>query len=85
MLCSGDIDCYFDAKHIPTKGKKTNIWPFRWGSQQMGITPGHVMLQLVWNKISDLPKREDAAKIPGARISLTNAPQVPLQGPKILS
>ncbi|KAF1970133.1 hypothetical protein BU23DRAFT_475005 [Bimuria novae-zelandiae CBS 107.79] len=54
FLCNGDVNCYYDAKKIPTEGQKTNLWPYRWGSQQMGITPGHVMLQLVWNKTGDL-------------------------------
>jgi hypothetical protein len=51
FLCTGDTDCFFDAKKIPAKGEKTSLWPYRWGSQQLGITPGHVMLQLVWNKV----------------------------------
>ncbi|KAF2688731.1 hypothetical protein K458DRAFT_293128 [Lentithecium fluviatile CBS 122367] len=84
FLCFGDVACYYDAKSIPRAGGKTSLWQFRWGSQQMGITPGHVMLQLMWNKLGDLPKREDAANnIPGPRISLAGGLQVPLQGQQI--
>ncbi|KAJ4348777.1 uncharacterized protein N0V89_010155 [Didymosphaeria variabile] len=88
FLCQGDVDCYFDAKSIPSPKSSSNIWPFRWGSQQMGITPGHVMLQLVWNKIADLPKGEDSEKIPSPRVSLMKGggeqEQARLVGKKIL-
>ncbi|KAF2443382.1 hypothetical protein P171DRAFT_362223 [Karstenula rhodostoma CBS 690.94] len=67
FLCSGDVDCYFDARAVPAPGSSdaTSIWPFRWGSQQLGITPGHTMLQLVWNKIADVEveKRAVAGRV----------------------
>ncbi|KAL1602424.1 hypothetical protein SLS60_005840 [Paraconiothyrium brasiliense] len=85
FLCQGDVDCYFDAKAIPARDATSNIWPFRWGSQQLGITPGHVMLLLVWNKVGDLPKREGVDEIPSPRVSLKVGEQVPLLGKKILS
>ncbi|KAF2682539.1 hypothetical protein K458DRAFT_370502 [Lentithecium fluviatile CBS 122367] len=47
-LCFRDVDCFYDAKKVPTVGENLDLWPFRWGSQQMGITPGHVELQLLW-------------------------------------
>jgi hypothetical protein len=85
FLCSGDVDCFYDAKRIPKNGEKTSLWPFRWGSHQQGITPGHVMLQLLWNRLGDLPKRADAGEIPGPRVSLEGGLQIPLQGQQIKS
>lgn len=59
FICSGDVNCYFDARVVPARGsdEATSLWPFRWGSQQFGITPGHTMVQLVWNKGSAGEKR----------------------------
>ncbi|KAF2640821.1 hypothetical protein P280DRAFT_367209, partial [Massarina eburnea CBS 473.64] len=53
FLCNGDVNCFYDAKKIPASGStdRVSLWPFRWGSQQLGITPGHVQLQLLWNKL----------------------------------
>jgi len=48
----------------------------------MDITPGHVMLQLMWEKIGDLPKREGEKNIPGPRIVVEEGMQVPLLGAK---
>lgn len=83
FLCSGDINCYYDSKKIPSANEKVSLWPFRWGSEQRGITPGHVMLQLMWSKLGDLPKREGVDRIPGPRVELRNGLQVPLQGQQI--
>jgi hypothetical protein len=67
-------------------GQETSLWQFRWGAHQQGITPGHVMLQLMWNRLGDLPKRENEDEVvPGPRISLQGGLQVPLQGQKIKS
>jgi hypothetical protein len=46
----------------------------------MGITPGHIMLQLMWEKIGELPKRGDTSGVPGPRIELRKGQQVPLLG-----
>jgi hypothetical protein len=51
LLCYGDIDCYYDAKRFPAAGEKVPLWEFLWGAGQMGITPGHVMVQLMWEKV----------------------------------
>lgn len=84
FLCFGDVACYYDAKRIPSKGESTSLWQFRWGSKQQGITPGHVMLQLLWNRLGDLPKRrEGEAVAPGPRISLRGGLQVPLHGQRL--
>jgi hypothetical protein len=48
----------------------------------MGITPGHIQLQLLWEKTGDLPKREGEAHIPSPRIKIQEGMQVPLQGAK---
>lgn len=48
----------------------------------MGITPGHIQLQLLWEKIADLPKREGKVQIPSPRIEIQDGMQVPLQGAK---
>ena len=52
FLCNGDVNCYYDAKRVPGEGEELSLWPFRWGSQQIGITPGHVQLLLVWEQIA---------------------------------
>ncbi|OAG01760.1 uncharacterized protein CC84DRAFT_1153848 [Paraphaeosphaeria sporulosa] len=86
FLCSGDVDCYFDARLVPAPGSSdaTSIWPFRWGSQQWGITPGHTMIQLVWNKMAAVQKRGDAVEPAGSRLSLEHGQAPALRGPKVL-
>ncbi|KAF2471171.1 uncharacterized protein BDR25DRAFT_223245 [Lindgomyces ingoldianus] len=87
FLCWGDIACYYDAKTIPSHSDdKIALWQYRWGSMQMDITPGHVMLQLMWNKTGDLPKREDVDVAPGPRMELKGESQaVLLQGQQVSS
>lgn len=80
FLCFGDIACYYDAKHIPKANESLPLWQYRWGSQQMGITPGHVQLQLIWEKIADKPKREGQSHIPSPRLEIQEGLQIPLQG-----
>jgi hypothetical protein len=46
----------------------------------MGITPGHIQLQLMWEKVGELPKREGANVIPGPRMEIQEGMQVLLQG-----
>jgi hypothetical protein len=41
----------FDAKKVAAGSDKLSVWQFHWGSQQIGITPGHVQLQWYWNKL----------------------------------
>jgi hypothetical protein len=77
------VACYYDAKKNPEHDEILPLWQYRWGSQQMGITPGHVQLQLLWEKAEDLPKREGTVHIPGPRIVLHEGMQVPLQGAKV--
>lgn len=43
------------------------------------------MLQLMWNKTGDLPKREKTVASPGPRVSLEGGLQIPLQGQQIKS
>ncbi|KAF9701736.1 hypothetical protein EKO04_000269 [Ascochyta lentis] len=80
FLCFGDVACYYDGKKVPARNEKLSLWQFHWGSQQMGITPGHIQLLLMWNKIGELPKRVEAADIPSPRVRLTDALQIPLLG-----
>ncbi|KAF1939202.1 hypothetical protein EJ02DRAFT_352814 [Clathrospora elynae] len=80
FLCFGDIACYYDAKRAPSAGESLSIWPYRWGSEQLGITPGHMQLQLMWQKLGDLPKREGATEIPGPRVQVNEQVQIPLLG-----
>ncbi|KAJ4369658.1 hypothetical protein N0V83_005420 [Neocucurbitaria cava] len=81
FLCFGDVACYYDAKHTPDSNEALSLWQFRWGSEQRGITPGHVQLQLLWKKLGDLPKREgEEVVIPGPRVELKEGVQVPLMG-----
>jgi hypothetical protein len=82
FLCFGDVACYYDAKKTPADHEILPLWQFRWGSQQMGITPGHVQLQLLWEKIGDLPKRGGEKNIPSPRIEISQGMQVPLLGAK---
>ncbi|KAL1591868.1 hypothetical protein SLS59_009995 [Nothophoma quercina] len=79
FLCFGDVACYYDAKHAPAKNESLSLWQYHWGSEQLGITPGHIQLLLMWKKIGDSPKR-DAADIPGPRLRLTDGLQIPLLG-----
>ncbi|KAL6702873.1 hypothetical protein ACN47E_000835 [Coniothyrium glycines] len=80
FLCFGDVACYYDGKRTPKSNETLPLWQYRWGSQQMGITPGHVQLQLVWDNIGDLPKREGESDIPGPRMQVTEDVQIPLLG-----
>jgi hypothetical protein len=80
FLCFGDVACYYDAKKVPARNEKLPLWQFHWGSEQLGITPGHVQLLLVWKKIGDLPKRLEMSEIPSPRLRLSDAVQIPLLG-----
>ncbi|KAF2128873.1 hypothetical protein P153DRAFT_292137 [Dothidotthia symphoricarpi CBS 119687] len=80
FLCFGDIACYYDAKRLPEANEELSLWQFRWGSQQMDITPGHTQMLLMWNKIGELPKRKSASSVPGPRMRIESGMQVPLQG-----
>jgi hypothetical protein len=82
FLCFGDIACYYDAKRVPKTNEALALWQYRWGSQQMGITPGHVQLQLMWEKIGDLPKRGGEREVPGPRVQVKEGTQMPLMGRK---
>ncbi|KAF2826502.1 hypothetical protein CC86DRAFT_394442 [Ophiobolus disseminans] len=85
FLCFGDVACFYDAKKAPEDTEVLSLWQYHWGSQQMGITPGHVQMQLMWTKIGDLPKRESEAQIPGPRLHIEEGMQVPLQGARARS
>ncbi|KAK1912573.1 hypothetical protein P3342_010176 [Pyrenophora teres f. teres] len=84
FLCSGDIACYYDAKRAPRPNEALSLWQFHWGADQMGITPGHVQLQLMWDKIGDnnnnTPKRQQTAEMLGPRVQITKYVQLPLMG-----
>ncbi|KAG9195465.1 hypothetical protein G6011_00586 [Alternaria panax] len=82
FLCFGDIACFYDAKRTPTANESLPLWQFRWGSQQLGITPGHIQLQLMWKKLDALPKRKKASDIPGPRVQIGGGMQLPLLGKK---
>ena len=79
FLCFGDVACYYDGKKVPARNEKLSLWQFHWGAGQMGITPGHIQMMLMWNKIKGSPKRE-AVDIPGPRLRLVNGLQIPLLG-----
>ncbi|KAF3034808.1 hypothetical protein E8E12_005525 [Didymella heteroderae] len=85
FLCFGDVACYYDAKKAPARNEKLSLWQFHWGSGQLGITPGHIQLLLLWNKIDENPKRELVQDIPGPRLRLSEEVQIPLMGQKIKS
>jgi hypothetical protein len=85
FLCFGDVACYYDAKKTPARNEKLSLWQFHWGSGQLGITPGHIQLLLLWNKIGDNPKRSTVEDIPGPRLRLSEEVQIPLLGQKIKS
>ncbi|KZM24537.1 hypothetical protein ST47_g4217 [Ascochyta rabiei] len=80
FLCFGDVACYYDAKKAPERNEKLSVWQYHWGSQQLGITPGHIQLVLMWNKTGGSPKRAKVADIPSPRVRLTDGLQIPLLG-----
>jgi len=77
-LCNGDVNCYYDAKRVPDSGDDLPLWQFRWGSQQLGITPGHIQLQLLWDPVSDPPKATN--KIRDSRFTVTRASETRFKG-----
>ncbi|KAJ4989074.1 hypothetical protein SVAN01_05512 [Stagonosporopsis vannaccii] len=79
-LCFGDIACYYDAKKAPARNEKLSLWQFHWGSHQIGITPGHVQLLLMWERTGDSPKRKVMGDVPGPRVRITEEVQIPLLG-----
>ena len=82
FLCFGDVACYYDAKKTPGARDALPLWPFRWGSQQMGITPGHIQLQLMWKKLGDLPGKAKTTEVLGPRVQISEGVQMPLMGKK---
>jgi hypothetical protein len=58
-VCFGDVACYYDAKHAPAKNEELPLWQYFWGSQQDGITPGHIQTMLLWQGINSAAKREE--------------------------
>ena len=46
----------------------------------MGITPGHVQLLLLWEKIGYAPKRKAGGEVLGPRVRITDEVQIPLLG-----
>lgn len=82
FLCFGDVACYYDAKQATERTAERSVWQFHWGSEQLSITPGHIQLLLMWNKIGETSKREASANIPGPRLKLEDGLQIPLRGLK---
>ncbi|KAF5847874.1 hypothetical protein GGP41_009137 [Bipolaris sorokiniana] len=82
FLCFGDVACFYDAKHTPNPHEILPLWQYRWGSQQMGITPGHIQLQLMWKKIGELPGRSEVSEFLGPRVQVKEGSQMPLMGKK---
>ncbi|KAF2878470.1 hypothetical protein BDV95DRAFT_479776 [Massariosphaeria phaeospora] len=82
FICFGDVACFYDAKKIPQQGELIPLWQFHWGSQQGGITPGHVMLQLLWDQIAP-PKTKETVLAPGPDINVAENSQEPLKGQQI--
>ncbi|OSS48148.1 hypothetical protein B5807_06412 [Epicoccum nigrum] len=82
FLCFGDVACYYDARSAPERRARMSLWQFHWGSGQLGVTPGHIQLLLMWNKIGETPKREASGEIPGPRLKLEDGLQIPLRGLK---
>jgi hypothetical protein len=84
FLCFGDVACFYDSLKAPSANETLPLWPFRWGSQQQDITPGHIQLQLMWEKVGDLPKRvESTGANPGRRLKIWEGWQAPLLGKMI--
>ncbi|KAK3385890.1 hypothetical protein B0H63DRAFT_188924 [Podospora didyma] len=57
FLCNGNLNCYYDIKTAPSldddksvapRQTKVPVWQFYWGSDQMGITPGHLQVLWLW-------------------------------------
>lgn len=50
----------------------------------MGITPGHIQLQLMWKKLGDLPGKAKTTEVLGPRVQISEGVgvQMPLMGRK---
>lgn len=66
-------------KKAPEGKEVLPLWQYRWGSQQMGITPGHIQMMLLWEGI-DKPKNKNNKARPQSRVQLTDDIQIPLRG-----
>ncbi|KAH9907311.1 hypothetical protein F4778DRAFT_530836 [Xylariomycetidae sp. FL2044] len=51
FLCTADVDCYWDVQAAPEGDEQLPVWSYHWGSQQPGITPGHIKAILLWEKV----------------------------------
>ncbi|RYP44529.1 hypothetical protein DL768_009024 [Monosporascus sp. mg162] len=47
-LCQGNLRCAWDIPITgnPAPGAQVLVWPFMWGSQQMGVPEGHTQVAL---------------------------------------
>ncbi|RYO92129.1 hypothetical protein DL762_001787 [Monosporascus cannonballus] len=47
-LCQGNLRCAWDIPITgkPAPGAQVPVWPFLWGSQQMGVPEGHTQVAL---------------------------------------
>lgn len=49
FIGNGNINFFYDVARLPeTKEDQIPVWQYYWGSQQMGITPGHYKLVWLW-------------------------------------
>ncbi|KAL1870785.1 hypothetical protein VTK73DRAFT_2509 [Phialemonium thermophilum] len=62
LLCNLDLDCFYDVKAVPGPGEKAPVWQFFWGSQQMGITPGHLQVVWLWEPLDGAHNAEDGSE-----------------------
>ncbi|KAJ3530315.1 hypothetical protein NM208_g9377 [Fusarium decemcellulare] len=53
FMGNGNINFAYDVNRAPVAGERLPVWEYRWGSQQMGITPGHLQALFYWDKLEE--------------------------------
>ena len=50
---NGNINFSYDVNRAPEADDRLPVWYYRWGSEQMGITPGHLQALFYWEKLEE--------------------------------
>ena len=64
-ICNGNLNCYYEIERAPANGTDSlSVWQFFWGSQQMDVTPGHLKVMWLWDRVVNMT---ESAAGPGRR------------------